>query len=324
MNNNNTGKKIIFAILMIALVFFPLIVGDDSFLVYISTLFLFYFVLGAGLNLIMVTGQLSLGHAAFMGVGAYACALLTVKLQWAFWPSWIIGGALAGIIAWVLGRITLRIKGTYFAILTFSFGEIVRLIFANVPFFGGMNGILNIPAPSFSIPGLFHISFEGKIAFYYLVLVFSLLCFIIYFRIKYSPLGQVLKSISEADFLSKSCGIDIMKYKLFVFVIASIWAGMVGGLMGSFITFISPDSFTVVESINLILINVIGGVATISGPVFGALFLIGIPELIRGAKEYQMIVFGVAIVLALFFLPNGVGGLFELGKKVKVKKKPEH
>jgi len=268
------------------------------------------------LNLIMTTGQLSIGHAAFMGIGAYTCVTLVMKYQWSFWLGWVAAGSLSGIMAWILGRITLRIKGVFFAILTFAFGEIVRMIFVNVKYLGGVSGIMGIPPPTpINIPGLFRVSFENKTYFYYLVLVFSLICMTIYFRLTKSQIGKVLKSISEADLLAQCCGINIMKYKLFAFVLASVWAGMIGGLYAPYFTYISPHSFTFIESIDFIIINVVGGVGTLSGPIFGALFLIGMPEIFRFAKEYELIIYAISLILVLFFVPRGIAGTIELKRR---------
>lgn len=323
--NNYTGK-IIFFILLACLLVFPQVVGKESFLLYILTVFLFFVVLGAGLNLIMVSGQLSLGHAAFMGIGSYTCALLVVKSQWSFWPSWIAGGLVTGLLALIFGRITLRIKGVYFAILTFAFGEVVRMIFVNTPYFGGTNGIIGIPPPSpINIPGLFQISFDGKIEFYYLTLVFSIICYYIYLRLKRPPIGSVLKSIEEVDLLSECCGINTLRYKLIVFVLASAAAGLVGGLVASFYTCITPASFTAIESIDLVVLNVVGGVASLWGPLFGSMFLVGVPEILRSVKEYQMLVYGVSIILVFYFVPDGIAGFLESKKKKsKVKNNSEN
>lgn len=319
---NNTKKIISYIIILACLVAFPQVVGKESFLLYILNVFLFYVVLGAGLNLIMVTGQLSLGHAAFMGVGAYTCVILMMKYNWSFWPSWLMGGVIVGILAFIIGRITLRIKGVYFAILTFAFGEIVRMIFVNVSFFGGTNGFVNIPIPSpINLLGLSQISFNGKIEFYYLTLIFSVICFYVYFRLKRLPIGGVLKSIEEVDLLAECCGINTMKYKVMVFVIASVMAGLVGGLFAAFYTCITPASFTAIESIDFVVLNVIGGVASMWGPLVGSIFLVGIPEILRGAKEYQMLVYGITLILVFYFVPDGIAGYIESKmKKIKLKK----
>lgn len=309
---NKISRLIAKVILIGFLIAYPFIVNHDAFFLHTMIYFLFLMVLGAGLNLIMSTGQLSIGQAAFMGTGAYTCVVLVMMFGWSFWPAWLMGGVFSGLLAWFLGRITLRIKGVFFAILTFAFGEIVRMIFVNTKYLGGVNGITGIPAPTpINVSGLFRLSFESKTEFYYLVLAFSFICMTIYFRLVESLIGKVLKSINEADTLAACSGIDIMKYKLFAFVLGSVWAGMVGGLYAPYFTYISPHSFTFGESIDFILINVVGGVGTLSGPIFGAFFLVSVPEIFRFAKEYQLIFYAISLILVLFFLPKGIGGSLE-------------
>jgi len=310
MNRKTAGLSGL-AVLVAFLLAFPFIVSQDSFFLHTMIYLMFFVVLAAGLNLIMSTGQLSIGHAAFMGVGAYTCGILVTRYGMSFWAGWFFAGVFSGVLAWILGRITLPVKGVFFAILTFSFGEIIRMTFVNVGFFGGVNGITGIPVPAPLDLGLVHLSFDNKADFYYVVLFFSLACVTIYVRLINSQIGRIFRSISDGDVLSECCGIDTMKYKLVAFVVGSVWAGMVGGLYASYFTYINPDSFTFVESVDFIIISVVGGVGTLTGPIFGSLFLIGLPEIIRFAREYERIIYALCLILVLFFVPKGVGGAVE-------------
>jgi len=305
----SAGKWLIPLVLLFT---YPSLVNYDSFFLHTMIYFLFFMILGAGLNLLMTTGQLSIGHAAFMGIGAYTCVILVTRHGWSFWLAWAACGVLSGVMAFLLGRLTLRIKGVFFAILTFAFGEIIRMIFVNVKYFGGVNGISGIPVPNSINLGFLQFSFASKAEFYYLVLVFSLICMIMYFRLVGSQVGIVLKSINGTDLLAQCCGIDIMKYKVFAFVLGAVWAGMVGGLYAPYFTYISPHSFTFVESVDFIIISVVGGVGALSGPLFGSLFLIAVPEVFRFAKEYELIIYALSLIAVLFFLPRGIGGVMEM------------
>jgi branched-chain amino acid transport system permease protein len=219
----------------------------------------------------------------------------------------------------------LGIKGVFFAILTFAFGEIVRMLFVNVKFFGGTDGITNIPPPpSINVFGFFRISFETKTQFYYLVMVFSLVCLIIYFRIIKSQIGKIFKAIEQGDLLAECCGIDIMRYKLMAFVIGSVMAGMVGALYAHYFTYISPQSFTFVESIDMIIINVVGGAGTIAGPIYGALYLVCLPEIFRFIKGYELIIYAISLILVLFFLPKGIAGTIDLIRSRKIQSSRGH
>lgn len=307
------GTSILFLLLL------PAIARNDSFVLHTAIYVLFFTVLGAGLGLVMQTGQLSIGQAAFMGIGAYTCAVLVVKFGWVFWAAWVAAAAVSGAFAFLLGRLTLRIKGVFFAILTFSFGEIVRMIFVNSEFFGGVNGIMMIPPPTAINLGFFKLAFGSKVSFYYLTLVFAGVCTFVYLRLSTSHIGRIFTAIAEGDLLAECCGVDIMRYKLLAFVVGSVMAGMVGGLYAHYFTYISPASFTFVESVDFIVVNVVGGVGAALGPIVGALFLVCVPEVFRAAKEYELIVYAVALILVLCFLPHGVAGTIE--RRMKNKRK---
>jgi branched-chain amino acid transport system permease protein len=317
--NDKRKREILWITMLTFLAAFPYIVYQDSFFLHTMIYLLFFIVMGAGLNLVMTTGQLSIGHAAFMGIGAYTCVILVMRYKWPFWLGWAGAAVCSGLCSWILGRITLGIKGVFFGILTFAFGEIVRMLFVNLKFFGGTDGITGIPAPpSINVFGLFQISFESKTQFYYLVMVFSLICLIIYFRIIKSQIGKVFKAIEQGDLLAECCGIDIMKYKLMAFVIGSVMAGMVGALYAHYLTYISPQSFTFVESIDMIIINVVGGAGTVAGPIYGALYLVCLPEIFRFIKGYELIIYAISLILVLFFLPKGIAGTIDLIKSRKI------
>jgi len=298
--------KILFALILI---FYPYIVSEDSFLMHTMIYIIFFGVVAAGLNLIMTTGQLSIGQAGFMALGAYTCVLLVTKFGWSFWLGWLIASVVAGIFAYLFGKITLRIKGVHFAILTFALGEVIYRIISNTDYFGGVSGIIGIPPPNpISIPGIGTISFQTATQYYYLVLLFCLSCIYVYYRIIHSQIGMVFKSIEKADLLAECCGINIMKYKLLAFVTGCVMAGSTGALYAHYFTYISPDSFHFVESIDFIIINMVGGVGTFAGPFVGAVFLISIPEFMRSLKEYEHIIYALCLIFVLYFLPQGITG----------------
>jgi len=304
--------------LILFLFAFPYVVFHDSFFLNTMIYLLFFVVLGAGLNLIMTTGQLSIGQAAFAAIGAYTSVILVMKFNVSFWLSWFAAGISAGLLSWILGRITLRIKGVYFAILTFGFGEVVHMVFKNSDYFGGITGIMAIPPPTPISIGPITISFITQTEFYYLVLVFCLISMVIYSRLINSQIGRVFEAIEQADYLAECCGINIMKYKVLAFVVGSVMAGGVGALYAPYFSYISPDSFTFAMSIDLIIINVVGGIGTLTGPIFGAIFLVCLPEFLRSLKEYELVFYAISLILALFFMPQGIAGAIKnIGKKKK-------
>ena len=310
------NKKIIYAVLVL-LFGFPIIVNYDSFYMHTMIFILFYAVMAIGLNMIIRTGQLSIGQAAFMAIGAYLSSVLVMKMHLSFWISWPLSIILGGAIAWLFGLVALRIKGVNFAILTFAFGEVVRMFFSYTNYFGGINGIVSIPPPGeIAFPKIFFIQFDDKTSFYYLVLLFSLLCFLIYYRIINSSSGKVLHSIEDMDLLAECSGIDTLKIKITVFVIGSMMTCGIGSLYACYFTYISPDSFTFMKSVDLIIINVIGGVRTLIGPIIGSIFIICVPELLRSIKEYEHLVFALVLIIFIYFAPEGISGVVE--RKIKI------
>ena len=306
------NKIIITLVIVFLLLAYPAIVNHDSFFIHIMIFILFYAVMAIGLNIIMRTGQLSIGQAAFMSMGAYFSVALVMKFQLSFWISWPVSLILCAVISLVFGIITLRIKGISFALLTFAFGEVVRMIFSYTDYFGGINGIVNIPPPSpIKLPGDLIIDFADKTNFYYLVLLFSLICFFIYYRLVSSSVGRVLRSINNADLLAECCGINTLQTKVVSFVIGSSMTCAIGSLYASYFSYISPDSFTFMKSVDLIIINVIGGVYSLTGPIVGTLFLVCIPEVLRCVQEYEHLIFAVVLILFLYFIPKGISGVIE-------------
>jgi branched-chain amino acid transport system permease protein len=182
---------------IILFVLVPAAVKGQPYFLHILIVTMFHIVLGLSVNFVMRTGQVPLCQAAFMGIGAYTSTILVMRLHWSFWVSFPLAGLIGGVVGILIGWPTLRIKGIHFAMATFAFGEIMRLIFiAWVGLFGGANGIAGIPAPDpISIPFLFTISFKSKLSFYYLALVFMLFSLLVFHRLTFSKIGRAGQSI---------------------------------------------------------------------------------------------------------------------------------
>lgn len=275
----------------------PLAVGE-SFLLYIATLVSLYTIGAMSLHLILRVGQLSLGHAAFMGVGGYTSALLVTSLEVNWWLALAAGSALAALLGLIVGPIVLRLKGVYFVLFTFTFGEFVRQVFVDaIPLTGGSEGISAIPAP----PG-----FSTPTSFFYLVLAAAGLTAFICGRLLRSQFGDAVDAIRESESLARSNGIPVFRVKVITFVIACGIVGIQGGLEASLIHYISPISYSFPESLRFVVINIIGGLNSLWGPVLGALFLVALPELLRSWVDYQWVIYGVVLVLLMKYLPGGL------------------
>jgi len=288
----------------------PTVFRGQQYFFHILIITMFHIILALALNFIMRTGQVPLCLAAFMGIGAYTSTLLVMRLNLSFWISLPTAGAIAGCVGILIGWPTLRIKGIHFAMATFAFGEIMKLIFIGwVDLFGGANGISGIPAPTaIHIPSLFKIEFETKFSYYYLVLIFLLLTVVIFYRLTYSRIGRACLAIEESDVLSECIGIDTMRYKIFAFTAAAIFAGMIGAFHAHYIHFIGPQQFGFWNSVEYIVFVIIGGVGTFVGPIIGAAFLTVLPEFLRVAELWEVAFYGLALMFTILFMPKGLKG----------------
>jgi len=313
MNRKGIPPIRIFSITAVLVVLFiiPLIIRDQYYQ-HLMILTGLAIIATVSLNLVLATGQLSIAQAAFVGIGAYCSTLLVLKIGLTFWLAFPIAGAAAGGVGVLIGLPTLKMRGVYFAIATFAFGELVRMVFTNwVSLFGGVGGILNIPAPN-PIPffgGALY--FQTKGSFYYLVLLVMLITILVNYRLLHSRIGMAFQAIEEAEALAEQSGIPVMKYKLLAFLISSIFTGLAGSLYAHYSHYIAPGFFSFWESVHFIIMAVIGGVGTVGGPVIGAVFLTLLPEVFRATKEYEMVIYAIALITVVLFLPKGLMGLLK-------------
>jgi branched-chain amino acid transport system permease protein len=276
-----------------------------------------YIILTLSLNLIVgYTGLPALGHAAFFAVGAYISALLALNLGISPWIGLIVGASFAALTGVVIGASSLRLKGDYFALVTIAFAFIVYYTAKN--WVSVTRGPMGLPGiPGFSIFGL---ALDSTFSYFVLVFVFVLITIFIVRRIVDSPFGRVLKSIREDEIAAEALGKDTTKHKLLAFVIGAFFAGIAGSLYAHYITFIDPSSFTVMESILILLMVIFGGMGSIKGSIVGATILVVFPELLRflgmpsaiAAPTRQMI-YGLILIILMIKRPQGLMGRFRFG-----------
>lgn len=301
-------------ILFAALIAFPAITQDPYFLNMLITAGIWTTSVW-GVQVIMSTGQLTLGHAAYMAVGAYASTLLTMKAGLSFWLAFPLSGLISSFIALLIGYPTLRVKGVYFSIITFAFAEILRLTIVHWPsLLGGYGGIANIPPPQ----PIFFISFTSRVPFYYLILALSLATYLVMIRIDNSRIGQIFSSIHESDTLAESIGINIMGYKIAAFCLGCFFAGLSGSFYAHYFNFTSPEFFTIWQSIYCLLFVIVGGAGSIWGPPLGSIFMTLVPEFLRVAREYEPVIYSTILIGVMFLLP---GGLVTLPQRLRGKGK---
>lgn len=284
--------------------------GVRSYFLHIAVLALINTLLALGLNVIAgYAGQLSLAQAAFFGIGSYASALLMLNFRMPFWLAALAGILAAMLIAVLFGLPTLRLKGPYFVIATLGFGEIVRLIFLNWDrVTRGPNGLIGIPAPD-SIPlGVTTLTFDSKVSMYYLILVILLGVLLLYRNFVNSKINRALRAIHDDQIAAEVMGINLTFYKVAAFAAGAGLSGLAGALYASYIRFVSPDTFTIGEAINILIMMVLGGMGTIVGPVIGAIGITYLLETMRFFQQYRLVIYGLAMFLLILYMPGGLVG----------------
>jgi branched-chain amino acid transport system permease protein len=277
-------------------------VADNAFILAIGALILLNVIGALSLHLIIRTGHISLSHAGFMGVGAYACALSVLKLGVPPYVGLAIGAAAAGLLALLVGPILLRLTGKYFVLVTFLLGEIIRLVLVEwESVTGGSNGVSNIPD--------LHAGWSSPLAQYYIALVAAVLVAALCIRLLMSETGRAIDAVREAQRLTECAGVPVLRLKVGIFVLGCALVGLQGGLLAFFMHYIDPTTFGMTDSLNLVVMNVLGGMYHVVGPIIGAVFLVALPELLRGYVEIQRILFGVALIVVMASFPSGLAGL---------------
>ena len=287
-----------------------------DYILHILILINIYIILVVSLDLIAgYTGMLSIAHAAFYGIGAYATALLSLHFQTNFLFNMIFGIIGAAVLGAIIAFPSLRIHDDYFVIATFGFQMIVYSIFNNwVTLTRGPLGIPGIPVAS-----LFGLAIDNYWRFLVLSGIFALLAYLLVHRVVHSPYGRVLKAIREDEVFAQGLGKNVSSYKIQVFVIGGALASVAGNLYAHYITFIDPTSFTIMESILVISMVIIGGAGSLRGPIIGAVVLVILPEAIRFvglpgsvAANVRQIFYGGLLVLLMIYRPKGLLGKFNL------------
>jgi branched-chain amino acid transport system permease protein len=275
--------------------------------------------LALGLDFILgYAGQLNLGQSAFYGLGAYVSTLLITRLGVPFWGAFAAGVAFAGLAGMILALFAVRLRGHYLAIASLGFAVITYQILLNwISLTQGPLGIYAIPAPpSIAIPGLPVISFRNPVALFYLVAGFTLLVYFILDRLVRSPIGETLTAIREDDVSAASLGINAAAWKVFAFGVGAAVAGAAGCFYATFVGTLVPDAFFITESFTILSMVIVGGMGTLIGPVWGAILLTLLPELLRDIGDLRLVVYGAALTLVVLFMP---GGLVQAARWVKAK-----
>jgi len=262
-----------------------------------------YIILALSLNLITgYAGQISLGHAAFMGIGAYTSALLYTKAGLSFWPSFVLAGLVTGLVGAVLAIPCLRVREDFLAITTMGINFVIEALFLYIPFFGAGMGIGGINPPSLFGKEL------SKTGFLVLVLLVIVLTVAADRWLTRSWMGLGWAAIREDEQAAGAMGIDVVRFKVLAFTLGSAGAGFAGSLYAHFLTFIMPVNFSFGQSMVILSMVVFGGIGTLRGPIVGAIVLGALPEISRPAMEYRTLLYGMLLLLLMRFQPDGILG----------------
>lgn len=312
---NPFSRSIGALLLLVFAVAFPFLFGMYHTNVMITAFI--YVILGLGLNIVVgLGGLLNLGYAAFFGVGAYTYGLIWKYVGpsfvaagfdpgWLFWISLPVAGLVAMLFGVLLSLPVLRLRGDYLAIITLAFGEIFHMVMQNSSdLTGGATGISLIPRPWFLgrklAPG------DAATYIYFIALVLVIITIFVVRRIEDSRVGRALEAMREDQIACQSMGVDLVKNKLITFALGAFWAGLAGVLMAAQTTYINPDSFTLSESMIMLMSVVVGGTGSIPGVIAGAMILKLLPEYFRMLAQYRMLIYGIAMVLIIIFKSDGL------------------
>jgi branched-chain amino acid transport system permease protein len=288
-----------------------------AYLLHLAIMAGIYIILTISLNLIIgYAGQVSLGHAAFYGIGAYASTLTSLSWGLSFPLAMLAAVLLAGAFGLALGLPTLRLKEDYLAIVTLGFGVIVDLMLLNMDSVtGGPDGIVGIPAPAF-----FGVSFRTKPLYLTLVVLAVLFILALTYRLVHSYHGRALRAIRDHEVTAQVMGVNTPAYKIAIFTLAAGLAGLSGSLYAHYITFINPESFGLHTSILILSMVILGGMGSVVGSIVGAVTLTVVPELFRQFHDYQDLAYGALLVALLIWRPQGLLGGGKLSLKFVTRK----
>lgn len=295
-------KWISFCTLTAVLVLLPMVIKGNYYLLVLNIIAINALVV-LGLNLLIgFAGQISLGHAAFFGMGAYLSAILTAMYNTPPWATLVAVMLFTAAVAYVLGIPTLRLEGHYLVMATLGFNIILYILMLQMDYWtGGPSGFAGIPPLHL---GTFPV--QGDFQFYWLIWSFFLFFFLISLNLVDSRVGRALRAIHENQLVANSVGINTEKYKVVIFAVSAAYASMAGSLYAHYLSFISPKTFDIFYSVQTVTMVVVGGIGNLWGGLLGAAVLTALPEVLHALREYALLLYGIILMGALVFFPEGL------------------
>ena len=298
--------KYLAIIIALAIIFcLPLLLSEQRYVLFLMCTFGIYIIVTAGLDLCFgYSGQISIGQAAFYAIGAYTSAILSASCNVPVLLAMLIGGIAAALAGYGLAFSAVKLVHHFLALVTIGFGEIVRLLILNsVNLTGGPDGFIGIPALK-----IFGIDFGSNLMFFYFIFFLTIVFLILKSSIVNSRVGRAFIAIRENPTASEAFGIKLSKYKAMAFAVGAFFAGIGGALYAHLVKFISPETFSIDQSIMFLVMVLIGGMGTFFGPILGAVLIIIVNEWLQIFGDFQMAIYGIIIIVVLFFMPKGIVG----------------
>ena len=300
-----TDKKSLLAkiVIIAAIIIIIPILTPNMYIMQIINMIGIYIILGIGINVLTgFTGQLSLGQAAFFGIGAYVTAIMNTRGGMQFFACLIGSMLITGLVGAVLAVPALKVKGSYLALLTMGFGEIIRIVMINwTPVTNGTAGILEIESPV-----IFGFSFDTLKKFYFLIMVFVILGILYEDILIKTRTGRAFVAIREDNEAAELTGINVTTYKIRAFVLSAVYSGIAGCLYAMMIKYVSPDTFVSNTSNIILWTAIVGGFGTVVGPIFGGIIMQVLPEVLRFLGDWRLVVYGVILLIVILRFPGGV------------------
>jgi len=285
----------------------PLYIG--AYWLHVAIISLFYVMMASSWNLLAgYTGQVSFAHAAFAGIGAYFSGVLAITLHVPPIIGVFIGATIAALFGFALGMLCIKMGGIYLSLTTLAFSEIIRLIITNE--YELTRGTMGLEVPNL-------IGFYSKPAYFYIMLVMSIVFLLIIYKIIHSDLGTTFRAVSNDELAANSLGINVVRVRIIAFVISSAMAGFAGAMFGHYLLLISPDISSLGQMFLVLAMTIIGGMGSFVGPIIGAFFLEILSEYIRIYGEYHVLIFGVVALIIARFAPSGIMGIYR--EKISMK-----
>jgi len=314
MNSKNKLVKMGGLIGLIVLLFLlPMIIQQQTYYLHVFIIVLIYIIVVSSLRTVALSGQLSVGHAAFMGVGAYFSGVITRELAISPWLAIPLGGLASMLVAVLIGYPFTRVRAIYFSMISLFGGIIIVDLIMVAQKWTGAAGLANIPLLSpINIPGIGNITFLGqKLPYYYCTLILTLVCLFILYRLEHSRVGINWKAIAQSHMVASSVGINEAYYRVLALAVGCFFAGLAGAWYAHYTLVLGTSTFGFLPSIYLVMYMLVGGQKRFAGPIIGTTILVMVPELVRSLKESAPLVLGAIMVIVVFLMPQGIVGLFD-------------